>query len=86
MAADDQTPRVRNPAAEPDTSPAKQSELKLNAGIGTLGTILSIACAVIFILVLDEILLGILFGVVALISLTITLYVVGRRRRGQQST
>ena len=33
---------ARNPAALPDSSPEKQSELKLNVGIGVIGTILSL--------------------------------------------
>lgn len=77
-------PQVRNPAADPDTSPEKQSELKLNVGIGVIGTILSIAVALIFFLVLDELALGIVFVVVALVAAAVTAYAFVRRRRGQQ--
>lgn len=79
-------PRMRNPAAAPDSSPGKQSELKLNVGIGTLGTILSFACAVIFIVVLEELVLGIVFAVVGVVALVITLYVYGRLRRARQQS
>ena len=79
------TPRFRNPAAEPDTSPEKQSELKLNVGIGILGTILSIFSAVIFVLVEEELILGIVFGVVALAAAVITARVYGRLRKGRSS-
>lgn len=78
-------PQVRNPAADPDTSPEKQSELKLNVGIGVLGTILSAAVAVVFFLVLEEHLFGIVFAVVALVSAAITVYAFVRRRRGQRA-
>jgi hypothetical protein len=76
----DKTPQARNPAADPDYTPEKQSELKLNAGIGTLGTILSLAVAVIFFFVEENIPLGIVFVVVALISGAITARVIQRRR------
>lgn len=76
---------MRNPVNAPDSTPGKQSELKLNVGIGILGTILSVACAVIFFLILEEPLLGIAFIVVALVSAVITLYVRGRLVRAQKS-
>jgi hypothetical protein len=78
--AQDRAPRFRNPAAEPDSSPEKQSELKLNVGIGTIGTILSVGVTIIFILLLDELVLGIVFAVVAVVSLLITLRVAARLR------
>ncbi len=77
-------PHVRNPAGEPDSSPAKQSELKLNTGIGTIGTILSVAVALIFFLILDEVVLGIVFAVVAVVALAVTLYAFSRKRKGAQ--
>jgi hypothetical protein len=73
---------ARNPAALPDSSPEKQSELKLNVGIGVIGTILSLFVTIVFILVIDEMILGIVFGVVTIVSAAITLYVLGRKRRG----
>ena len=78
------TPRARNPAADPDHTPGKQSELKLNVGIGIIGTILSIGVAVIFFVVEHSVVLGIVFAVVALVSLAITLYVEQRRRRARR--
>jgi uncharacterized membrane protein len=83
--SEDSAPRVRNPAADPDSSPEKQSELKLNIGIGILGTILSIGVTLIFFLYEHDIVLGIVFAVVALVSLLITLRFVRRRRAGQAS-
>ena len=77
-------PQVRNPAADPDTSAEKQSELKLNVGIGVIGTILSVAVAVIFFLVLEETVLAIVFLVVALVAAGVTAYAFVRRRRGRQ--
>ena len=74
--------QARNPAALPDSSPEKQSELKLNVGIGTIGTILSLFVTVIFIAVIDQLILGIVFAVVTVVSAAITLYVLGRKRRG----
>lgn len=76
----DKTPQARNPAADPDHAPEKQSELKLNAGIGLIGTVLSLAVAVIFFLVLDEIVLGIVFVVIALVAGAITARVFQRQR------
>lgn len=77
---------MRNPVTAPDSSPGKQSELKLNVGIGTLGTILSLGCALIFYLILDELVLGIVFAVVALVSLAITLRVQGRLKKARQQS
>ncbi|GLZ45925.1 hypothetical protein Acsp06_21100 [Actinomycetospora sp. NBRC 106375] len=77
---EDPARRVRN-TTSPDSTSEKQSELKLNVGIGTIGTILSFAVAVIFFFILDEIVLGVVFVVVALVSLAITLYAAGRKRR-----
>ncbi|NMO91993.1 hypothetical protein [Actinomycetospora sp. TBRC 11914] len=74
--------QARNPSALPDSSPEKQSELKLNAGIGIIGTILSLFVTVVFIAVIDELVLGIVFAVVTIVSAAITLYVLGRKRRG----
>jgi hypothetical protein len=79
----DKTPQARNPAADPDDAPEKQSELKLNAGIGTIGTILSLAVAVIFFFVEENIPLGIVFVVVALVSGAITARVIQRRRNAK---
>jgi hypothetical protein len=76
---------MRNPVNAPDSSPGKQSELKLNVGIGILGTILSLACAVLFFLLLDEIILGAVFVVIALVSAAITIYVRGRLVRARRS-
>jgi hypothetical protein len=76
----DKTPQARNPAADPDHAPEKQSELKLNAGIGVIGTVLSIGVAVIFFFIEHNIVLGIVFVVVALISGAITARVIQRRR------
>ena len=73
---------ARNPAALPDSSPEKQSELKLNVGIGTIGTILSLFVTIVFIAVIDELVLGIVFAVVTIASALITLYVLRRKRRG----
>ena len=84
--SEDSRPRFRNPAADPDSSPEKQSELKLNIGIGILGTILSIGVTLIFFLYEEDIVLGIVFAVVALVSLVITLRFVQRRRAGQAQT
>lgn len=81
--SEDSAFRARNPAAEPDSSPEKQSELKLNVGIGTLGTILSIGVTIIFFVLLDELILGIVFAVIALVSLAITLRVAARLRAGR---
>lgn len=64
---------ARDPSAMPDSSPEKQSELKLNVGIGALGTLLSLFVTVVFVAVIDELVLGILFGVVTLVSLVLTL-------------
>lgn len=75
------TPRARNPAADPDHTPGKQSELKLNVGIGILGTILSIGVAVIFFFIEHSVVLGTVFAVVALVSLAITLYAAQRKRK-----
>ena len=73
---------ARNPAALPDSSPEKQSELKLNVGIGTIGTILSLFVTIVFIAVIDEVVLGIVFAVVTIAAAVITLYVLRRKRRG----
>ncbi|MCD2193006.1 hypothetical protein LQ327_06335 [Actinomycetospora endophytica] len=74
--------QARNPSALPDSSPQKQSELKLNAGIGIIGTVLSLFVTVVFFAVIDEPILGIVFAVVMVVSAVITLYVIGRMRRG----
>jgi hypothetical protein len=74
--------QARNPTALPDSSPEKQSELKLNVGIGTLGTVLSLFVTIVFFTVIDEMILGIVFAVVTVVSAAITLYVLGRKRRG----
>jgi membrane protein implicated in regulation of membrane protease activity len=81
--SEDSAPRVRNPAADPDSSPDKQSELKLNVGIGILGTILSIGVTLIFFLYEENIVLGIVFAVVALVSLVLTLRFHQRRKAAQ---
>jgi len=81
----DAAPRARNPAADPDHAPEKQRELKLNVGIGTIGTILSIGVAVIFFFVEHNVVLGIVFAVVALVSLAITLYAAQRKRKARPS-
>jgi hypothetical protein len=73
---------ARNPSALPDSSPQKQSELKLNAGIGIIGTVLSLFVTIVFFGVIDEPILGIVFAVVTVVSAVITLYVLGRKRRG----
>lgn len=73
---------ARNPSAMPDSSPEKQSELKLNVGIGTIGTVLSLFVTIVFFAVIDEVILGIVFAVVTIVSAAITLYVLGRKRRG----
>ena len=79
-----QTPKMRNPVTAPDSSPGKQSELKLNLGIGILGTILSLGCALIFFLLLGELVLGVVFVVVAVVSLLITLRVRARLIAGRR--
>lgn len=76
---------MRNPVSAPDSSPGKQSELKLNVGIGVLGTILSLACALIFFLILDELVLGIVFAVVAVAALAITLRVRARLTKARKA-
>jgi hypothetical protein len=78
--------QARNPAALPDSSPEKQSELKLNVGIGIIGTILSLFVTVVFIAVIDELILGIVFAVVTVVSAIITMYVLRRLRRGQAAS
>ena len=80
------TPRFRNPAAEPDTSPEKQSELKLNVGIGILGTVLSLFSAVIFYLVIEEHILGILFAVVTLGAAALTARFYRRLQKGRSAS
>ena len=75
--------QARNPTALPDSSPEKQSELKLNVGIGVLGTALSVGVALIFFFVLEDIVLGIVFAVVALVALAITLRVASRKRNAK---
>lgn len=62
------SPEVPRPADDPDTTTGKQRELKLNVGIGIVGTVLSAAVALIFFLVLEELVLGVVFVVVALIA------------------
>jgi drug/metabolite transporter (DMT)-like permease len=86
MTEEGKTPQARNPAADPDHSPEKQSELKLNVGIGTIGTILSIGVAVIFFFIEHNVILGIVFAVVALVSLAITLYAAQRKRKARPQT
>ena len=78
--------QARNPAALPDSSPEKQSELKLNVGIGIIGTILSLFVTVVFIAVIDELILGIVFAVVTVVSAIITMYVFRRLRRGRSAS
>jgi Flp pilus assembly protein TadB len=75
--------RFRNPAKAPDTSAEKQSELRLNVGIGILGTILSLFSAAIFFFIEEVIVLGIVFVVVAVVSAAITLRVYGRLKRAR---
>lgn len=79
------TPRFRNPAKEPDASATKQSELKLNVGIGIIGTVLSVFSAVIFFFVEEQLILGIVFVVVAIAAAAITLRVYRRMMRARQS-
>ncbi|WP_433784346.1 hypothetical protein ACQPX6_29475 [Actinomycetospora sp. CA-101289] len=86
MTEEGKTPQARNPAADPDDSPEKQSELKLNVGIGIIGTILSVGVAVIFFFVEHDTILGIVFAVVALISLAVTLYAAQRKRKAKPRT
>ena len=74
---------ARNPAALPDSSPEKQSELKLNVGIGVIGTILSLFSAIIFFLVIEEHILGIVFVVVTLASAALTFRFYGRLKKGR---
>ena len=76
-------PRFRDPTSAPDTSAEKQSELKLNVGIGVLGTILSVFSAVIFFFIEHVMVLGIVFVVVALASAAITTRVYGRLKRAR---
>jgi Flp pilus assembly protein TadB len=83
MTEEGKTPQARNPAADPDHSPAKQSELKLNVGIGVIGTILSVGVAVIFFFVEQIVVLGIIFAVVALVALAVTLYAAQRKRKAK---
>ncbi|HSK60351.1 MAG TPA: hypothetical protein VK935_15010 [Actinomycetospora sp.] len=83
MTEEGKTPQARNPAADPDHSPEKQSELKLNVGIGVIGTILSVGVAVIFFTVEHSVLLGSIFTVIALVSLAITLYAAQRKRKAK---
>jgi len=83
MTEEGKTPQARNPAADPDHSPGKQSELKLNVGIGIIGTILSVGVAVIFFFVEHSVVLGSVFAVVALVSLAITLYAAQRKRKAK---
>jgi hypothetical protein len=83
MTEEGKTPKARNPAADPDHAPEKQSELKLNVGIGIIGTILSVGVAVIFFFVEHSVVLGIVFAVVALISLAVTLYAAQRKRKAR---
>ncbi|MDL5154981.1 hypothetical protein [Actinomycetospora termitidis] len=77
---------ARNPAALPDSTPEKQSELKLNVGIGVLGTLLSLFCAVIFFTPVDEIILAIVFLVVTVISAVVTLRFYGRLKKARSSS
>jgi undecaprenyl pyrophosphate phosphatase UppP len=83
MTEEGKTPQARNPAADPDHSPEKQSELKLNVGIGVIGTILSVGVAVIFFTVEHSVLLGSIFVVVALVALAVTLYAAQRKRKAK---
>jgi len=78
-----QVPRFRNPAAEPDSSPGKQSELKLNVGIGIIGTILSLFSTVIFFLVIEEPILGAVFAVVTVGAAVLTARFYGRLKKGR---
>ena len=77
------TPRFRNPAAEADSTPGKQSELKLNVGIGIIGTVLSLFSAVIFFFVIEEAILGVVFLVVTLGAAALTARFAGRLRKGR---
>ena len=77
------TPRFRNPAAEPDTSPEKQSELKLNVGIGIIGTILSLFSAVIFFYPVEEYILAIIFVVVTIGAAALTARFYSRLKKGR---
>ena len=80
------TPRFRNPAAEPDSSPGKQSELKLNVGIGIIGTVLSLFSAVIFSLVIEELVLGIVFVVVTIGAAVLTARFYSRLKKGRAAS
>jgi hypothetical protein len=83
MTEEGKTPQARNPAADPDDSPEKQSELKLNVGIGIIGTILSVGVAVIFFFIEHSVVLGGIFAAIALVSLAITLYAAQRKRKAR---
>ncbi|MDD7968574.1 hypothetical protein [Actinomycetospora lemnae] len=85
MTEEGKTPQARNPAADPDHAPEKQSELKLNVGIGTIGTILSIGVALIFFFLEHSVVLGIVFLVVALVAGAITLRAFQRKRNARPS-
>ena len=79
------TPRFRNPAAEPDSSPSKQSELKLNVGIGIIGTVLSLFSAVIFFFVEEQIVLGIVFVLVTIGAAVLTMRFRARLKKGREA-
>ncbi|GAA4884634.1 hypothetical protein [Actinomycetospora straminea] len=85
MTEEGKTPQARNPAGDPDHAPEKQSELKLNVGIGVIGTILSIGVALIFFFLEHSVVLGIVFVVVALVAGAITLRAFQRKRSARPS-
>ena len=65
--------------------PKQGTTARLTAlGFSVATFVLSIAVALIFFLVLDELVLGIVFAVVALVAAAVTVYAFVRRRRGQQ--
>lgn len=77
---------ARNPAAAPDTSPEKQSELKLNVGIGIIGTILSLFSAIIFFTPVDEPILSIIFLVVTIVAAAVTFRFYGRLKKARANS
>lgn len=81
----DPSPEVPRPADDPDTVPGKQRELKLNVGIGIVGTVLSAAVAVVFFLVLDEPVLGVVFVVVAVLAAAAVARAAQRRSRARST-
>ena len=77
---------ARNPAAAPDTSPEKQSELKLNVGIGIIGTFLSLFSAVIFFTPIDEPILSVIFLVVTIVAAAVTFRFYGRLKKARANS